>query len=122
MEKPPIGLCPRKIWEEKRFNDVCDAIARYYNAGLDISLEWVNEYNEFVKFKKEESLMNTDIQNKKRKAEQELQEAILKITQNFYEETGKGIKCININFIDISTVSDKTKKYMYTSCEIFPVI
>ena len=35
--KPPLGLIPKKFYYERikaeRFNDVCEAITRYYNAG-----------------------------------------------------------------------------------------
>ena len=52
-EKPPIGLMPRKIHEEnvkaKRFNEVCGAITRYYNTGMEIDIEWIEEYNELIK-------------------------------------------------------------------------
>lgn len=49
IEKPPIGLMPKFIHREKRLMDVCGAISRYYNAGLEIPIEWVQEYNELVK-------------------------------------------------------------------------
>lgn len=47
-EKLPIGLMPRKIHREHRFYDVCDAISRYYNANLQIPIEWIEEYNELL--------------------------------------------------------------------------
>lgn len=50
--RPPIGLIPKKFHDERvkveRFKDVCGAIARYYNAGLKINIEWIKEYNELV--------------------------------------------------------------------------
>lgn len=52
-KKPPLGIVPKYIWEEQvniqRFNEVCRAISDYYNAGLEINIEWIQEYNEFVK-------------------------------------------------------------------------
>jgi hypothetical protein len=52
VERPPIGLKPKEIHEEHvkkdRFNDICGAISRYYNASLKIPVEWINEYNELV--------------------------------------------------------------------------
>ena len=48
MEKPPIGLTPKKIHDNKRFYEVCGAIVRYYSAGLKIPVEWIMEYNELV--------------------------------------------------------------------------
>lgn len=50
--KPPLGLIPKKFYYERikaeRFNDVCEAITRYYNAGMKINIEWIEEYNELV--------------------------------------------------------------------------
>ena len=50
--KPPLGLIPKKIHDEfvmvERFNEVCGAIARYYNAGMKIPIEWIEEYDELV--------------------------------------------------------------------------
>ncbi len=46
--KPPLGLKPKWINQKERFNEVCGAISRYYEAGLKIPIEWVVEYNELV--------------------------------------------------------------------------
>lgn len=50
--KPPLGLIPKNIYERNciinRFNDVCGAITRYYEAGLRIKVEWIEEYNDFI--------------------------------------------------------------------------
>jgi hypothetical protein len=50
--RPPLGLVPKKFHDErvksKRFNEVCGAIARYYDAGMKINIEWIEEYNELV--------------------------------------------------------------------------
>lgn len=50
--KIPLGLTPKKIHDERvkteRFNEVCGAITRYYNAGLKIKIEWIEEYNELI--------------------------------------------------------------------------
>jgi hypothetical protein len=50
--KPPLGLIPKRFYNERvkveRFNEVCGAIARYYDAGLKINIEWIEEYNELV--------------------------------------------------------------------------
>lgn len=50
--KPPLGLMPKKFHDERvkveRFNEVRGAIARYYDAGLKINIEWIEEYNELV--------------------------------------------------------------------------
>lgn len=50
--RPPLGLMPKEIHDERvkveRFNEVCKAIARYYDAGLKIDIKWIEEYNELV--------------------------------------------------------------------------
>ena len=51
-KKPPIGLMPRDIHDRntkiERFNQVCGAITRYYQEGLKIPIDWIEEYNELV--------------------------------------------------------------------------
>jgi len=48
MNKPPIGIMPKDIWEykvkEQRLKDVMDAIDRYEKAGLEPLKEWYVEY------------------------------------------------------------------------------
>ena len=53
--EPPLGLIPKRFHDvffervkEERLNKVRGAIARYYNAGLKINIEWIEEYNELV--------------------------------------------------------------------------
>jgi hypothetical protein len=52
--KPPLGLRPKILYDDlvkvERFNEVCGAIARYYNARLKIKIEWIEEYNELVDY------------------------------------------------------------------------
>jgi hypothetical protein len=52
--KPPLGLIPKTIHDDlvkvERFNEVCGAIARYYDARLMIKIEWIEEYNELVDY------------------------------------------------------------------------
>jgi hypothetical protein len=48
LTKPPLGLMPIRIHQENRFDEVCAAITRYYNAGLKIPIEWIVEYNELI--------------------------------------------------------------------------
>ena len=52
--KPPLGLIPKRFHDQRvkveRFNEVCGAIARYYDARLNIKIEWIEEYNELVDF------------------------------------------------------------------------
>ena len=48
----PIGLKPKEIHERDtailRFNEVCGAISRYYNACIKIPIIWLEEYNELI--------------------------------------------------------------------------
>ena len=48
MDKPPLGIMPRKLWDEKRMVDLVDASRRYKKAGMDIPTEWQEEYAELV--------------------------------------------------------------------------
>lgn len=52
ITKPPIGLMPKKIHDEKvemnRYIEVCSTIERYFNSDLKINIEWIEEYNELV--------------------------------------------------------------------------
>jgi len=50
--KPPIGLIPKWVRERERFNDIREAIARYYDAEMEIPIKWVEEYNELIKLTK----------------------------------------------------------------------
>lgn len=47
--KPPLGLVPKWVRQKERYEEVCQAIARYYNANREIPIEWIEEYNELVK-------------------------------------------------------------------------
>jgi len=50
--EPPLGLIPKKFHDERvtveRLNEVRGAISRYYDAGLKINIEWIEEYNELI--------------------------------------------------------------------------
>jgi hypothetical protein len=48
----PIGIMPKYIWDDKRFHELCLAITRYYSEGLEIPIEWIEEYNEYIRNKK----------------------------------------------------------------------
>ena len=38
----PLGLRPRKISDQARIVEICEAIARYAKSGLDIPTEWID--------------------------------------------------------------------------------
>jgi hypothetical protein len=46
--KPPLGLTPKWVRDKERFDEICAALSRYYNAGKKIPIEWVEEYNSLV--------------------------------------------------------------------------
>jgi hypothetical protein len=52
--QPPLGLIPKRYHDQRvkveRFNEVCGAIARYYDARLKIKIEWIEEYNVLVDY------------------------------------------------------------------------
>lgn len=39
----------KRQWQEDRFTEVCEAIAKQYEALKPIPVEWVEEYNELIK-------------------------------------------------------------------------
>lgn len=49
LRKPPIGIIPKKLWDEKRFYELCLAITDRYQGGFEIPVEWIEEYNETIK-------------------------------------------------------------------------
>jgi hypothetical protein len=52
-EKPPLGLEPRHIYEEKRINQIQASITRYVMQREDVPDEWIIELGELLKRKKE---------------------------------------------------------------------
>ncbi|NRS20617.1 hypothetical protein HP398_29800 [Brevibacillus sp. HB1.4B] len=48
-KKPPIGIMPRKFWDEQRIQDLAAAMGRYIAANRPVPSEWVEEYNELTK-------------------------------------------------------------------------
>jgi hypothetical protein len=43
-----MGLLNKDLHDAFRFEDVCAAISRYFEAGLPVPIEWVKEYNNIV--------------------------------------------------------------------------
>ena len=50
---PPIGLIPKWVRNGERLREVREAIVRYYDAEMEIPVEWMEEYNELIKLTKE---------------------------------------------------------------------
>lgn len=46
MEKPPIGIMPKKIWDFIRRDELEAAIYRCFDAGLEVPSEWIDEYDD----------------------------------------------------------------------------
>lgn len=49
LDKPPLGLLPKDMWDNLRLGYIISAINRYMLNSKEIPLEWVEEYNELVK-------------------------------------------------------------------------
>ena len=50
MKKPPLGVMPRRIHDEKRRQELAGAIIRYMMDGeMVVPTEWVEEYNELTR-------------------------------------------------------------------------
>lgn len=47
-KKPPLGVIPRRIWVEKRCDELIRAIHEYKTEGLPINFEWVQELYEHL--------------------------------------------------------------------------
>jgi hypothetical protein len=51
--KPPLGLEPRRIWQEKRLQELQRAIQRFRDAAVAVPREWIEEaYDLFVELTK----------------------------------------------------------------------
>lgn len=58
LDKPPLGLMPKYLHDEKRFEDIRNAMGRYADAGKVVPQEWIDEEKELmekIKFKEEET-------------------------------------------------------------------
>lgn len=54
--KPPLGLTPRGIIEERRLFDIIRAIHRYTEACYPIPIDWIEEYNSLIKSRKDATI------------------------------------------------------------------
>lgn len=43
MNKPPLGVVSKTIWDKKRYDELCTAIGRYIVCGETPPLEWAQE-------------------------------------------------------------------------------
>ena len=53
--KPPIGITPRGIWLMDRYEKLKSAIKRYMDADLNVSVEWITEFNQLQEELKEDT-------------------------------------------------------------------
>lgn len=49
FNRPPLGIVPKYIWQDKRRSEIIQAICRYLNVNLPVPVEWIEEYNELTK-------------------------------------------------------------------------
>jgi hypothetical protein len=47
-KKPPLGLVPKWVRQRERYYEICQAIARYYDADKQIPIEWIVERNDLL--------------------------------------------------------------------------
>lgn len=48
-KRPPLGIEPKHLWEEKRFDALTATICRYLESRWPLPREVVNEYNALSK-------------------------------------------------------------------------
>lgn len=60
MEKPPLGLRPKFIWLKQRKTEIQEAVIRYFEAGVAVPIEWIEEYNDICGMLKGEEHEKTD--------------------------------------------------------------
>jgi hypothetical protein len=48
VEKPPLGLMPKNIHNQRRILDILSAIERYVKADMPIMPEWLDELAELT--------------------------------------------------------------------------
>ena len=46
--KPPIGIIPRRFWEEQRIHGLMETISQYTSQGKLVKEEWVDELNDLL--------------------------------------------------------------------------
>ena len=51
-QKPPLGLMPHSVFLLRRLEEIFQAIERYYEASMQIPIEWIEEYNLLIEMYK----------------------------------------------------------------------
>lgn len=49
VQRPPIGVMPKKVWLAKRRKELKEAIIRYMDAEKKIPKRWIKELNKYGK-------------------------------------------------------------------------
>lgn len=49
MNERPLGIMPQRIWKEKRFDELGEAILRYVREEFPIDPQWIEEWNNLIK-------------------------------------------------------------------------
>lgn len=47
-KQPPLGPVPAFVYQERRINDLKQAILRHLEANYPIQIPWIKEYNSLV--------------------------------------------------------------------------
>ncbi len=47
LVKPPFGITPKWLHDERRKQELANAICRYAMAGVKIPEKWISEFNSF---------------------------------------------------------------------------
>ena len=63
MEMPPVGVKPRWLMDELRFDELVQAFGRRFKRCYPLPIEWVEEYNEICERLKSEVVI-TELFNK----------------------------------------------------------
>lgn len=48
MNRPPQGIMPKYIWDERRRDEIKEAIVRFIEVNRTIPVKWIEEYNELI--------------------------------------------------------------------------
>lgn len=49
LERPPVGILPKYLHDEKRMTTISIAITGYMGYGMEIPADWIKEYNTLAK-------------------------------------------------------------------------
>ena len=76
--RPPIGIKPKKLHDEERFNQLHEAIYERASSTLEIPIEWVQEYNEYIEHIRNEYNQEFDAKDLEEMSLEQIEEMILR--------------------------------------------